>query len=131
MRFNKPAKDGESYTDEGIYTITVSNPYTKQTTTKIIYVGTDKVLKAHVMSGLSISDIEYKLSLGATIDDFGNITMPEDNPAPPDIPSYDIPDTPEAPKTFFEQYGLVLIGAIGLLILAVIFIFRKIKSAKH
>lgn len=62
VRFNKPAKDGEQYTDEGIYTITVSNVYTNQTTTKVIYVGTDDVLKAHVTTGLSIADVEYQLS---------------------------------------------------------------------
>ena len=38
-RFNGPAKDGAEYTDEGIYTITVSNEYTGQFTTKKIYVG--------------------------------------------------------------------------------------------
>lgn len=67
VRFNKPAKDGEQYTDEGIYTITVSNLYTNQTTTKVIYVGTDDVLKAHVATGLPISDVECQLSLGATV----------------------------------------------------------------
>lgn len=63
VRFNKPAKDGEQYTDEGIYTITVSNVYTNQTTTKVIYVGTDDVLKARVTTGLSITDVEYQLSV--------------------------------------------------------------------
>ena len=33
--------DGEKYTDEGIYTITVSNPYTEEKTVKKIYVGTN------------------------------------------------------------------------------------------
>ena len=66
-RFNKPAKDGEVYTDEGIYVITVSNVYTNQTTTKLIYVGTDDVLKAHVTTGLSIGNIESQLAAGATV----------------------------------------------------------------
>ena len=79
-RFNKPAKDGEKFTDEGIYTITVSNRYTNQTTTKVIYVGTDDVLKAHVVTGLSISDIEYQLSLGATVAADGTIIPPPENP---------------------------------------------------
>lgn len=39
-RFNGAAKDGAEYTAEGIYTITVSNEYTGQLTTKKIYVGT-------------------------------------------------------------------------------------------
>ena len=73
VRFNKPARDGEQYTEEGIYRITVSNAYTQQTTTKVIYVGKDDVLKAHVATGLSISDIEYQISQGAKVADDGTL----------------------------------------------------------
>lgn len=77
VRFNKPASDGEEYTDEGIYTITVSNPYTEEETVKKIYVGTNNILKAYMMTGYSISDIQSLMKDGATIDDDGNITIPE------------------------------------------------------
>lgn len=77
VRFNKPASDGEKYTDEGIYTITVSNPYTEEETVKKIYVGTNGVLKAYMTTGYAISDIQSLLKNGATIDDDGNITIPE------------------------------------------------------
>lgn len=83
VRFNKPAKDGEQYTDEGIYTITVSNVYTNQTTTKVIYVGTDDVLKAHVTTGLSIADVEYRLSMGATVAEDGILIPAPDQTIPP------------------------------------------------
>lgn len=83
VRFNKPAKDGEQYTDEGIYTITVSNLYTNQTTTKVIYVGTDDVLKAHVATGLPISDVEYQLSLGATVAADGSLIPAPEQSLPP------------------------------------------------
>lgn len=83
VRFNKPAKDGEQYTDEGIYTITVSNIYTNQTTTKVIYVGTDDVLKAHVATGLSIADVEYQLSMGATVADDGTLIPAPEQTLPP------------------------------------------------
>ena len=83
VRFNKPAKDGEQYTDEGIYTITVSNLYTNQTTTKVIYVGTDDVLKAHVVTGLSINDIEYQLSMGATVAADGTLIPAPEQTLPP------------------------------------------------
>lgn len=86
-RFNKPAKDGEAYTDEGIYTITVSNLYTNQTTTKIIYVGTDSVLKAHVVTGLSIGDIESQLAVGASIADDGTLIPAPDETLPPVEPT--------------------------------------------
>ncbi len=75
VRFNRPAKDGEQYTDEGIYTITASNKYTGQLTTKKIYVGNDDVLKAVVATGLTVSDVQKYLSKGATIGKDGTITL--------------------------------------------------------
>ncbi len=74
-RFNGPAKDGAEYTDEGIYTITVSNDYTKQFTTKKIYVGKNKILKAHMTTGLSIPEINNLVTQGATISDEGTIRL--------------------------------------------------------
>lgn len=72
-RFNRVVADGEKYMDEGIYTITVTNPYTDAMTEKIIYVGTDNLLKAHVVTGLSLTEIEAQVADGATIDEMGNI----------------------------------------------------------
>ena len=74
-RFNGPAKDGAEYTDEGIYTITVSNEYTGQFTTKKIYVGTNNVLRAYMTTGLSISEINNLVKDGATISDDGTIQL--------------------------------------------------------
>lgn len=75
VRFNKPAKDGEEFTDEGIYTITVSNRYTKTTTEKVIYVGTNPILRAYAATGLPISDIRAKINDGATISEEGFIIL--------------------------------------------------------
>lgn len=72
-RFNKPAKDGSEYTDEGTYTITVRNRYTGQETTKTLYVGSDDVLKAHAATGQSIPAINAMLAEGATIATDGSI----------------------------------------------------------
>ena len=85
VRFNKPAADGEEYTDEGIYTITVKNPYTNGETEKKIYVGTNNILKAHVTTGLAISEIEAMVEEGATIDENGTI-IPADPTEEPIIP---------------------------------------------
>ena len=41
VRFNRSARDGEQYTDEGIYIITVKNKVTGEQTEKRIYVGAD------------------------------------------------------------------------------------------
>ena len=70
-RFNRPAKDGDEYTDEGIYTITASNRYTAQQTIKKIYVGTNNILKAHMTTGLSVKEIEDLLAQGAEVNDEG------------------------------------------------------------
>jgi len=79
VRFNRPAKVGDEYTEEGIYTITVKNEYTKEQTIKKIYVGKDSILKAHVQTGYSISDVKNMVKLGATIDENGNIdNIPKD-----------------------------------------------------
>lgn len=72
-RFNKPAKDGEEYTSEGIYIITAHNRYTDQDTEKIIYVGENELVKAHVKTGLTIPEIKELKKKGATIDSKGNI----------------------------------------------------------
>lgn len=106
VRFNKPAKDGEKYTDEGIYTITVSNQYTNQATTKVIYVGTDDVLKAHVATGLSISDVEYQLSMGATVAADGTLIPASEQPLPlaePTNPNEEIDATAKDEDNHSEQ----------------------------
>ncbi len=73
VRFNSPAKDGDQYTSEGIYTIKVTNRYTKQQTEKKIYVGNNNLLKAYVTTGLSIPEIRKKVDNGAEINDDGTI----------------------------------------------------------
>lgn len=150
VRFNKPAKDGEKYTDEGIYTITVSNVYTNQTTTKVIYVGTDDVLKAHVVTGLSISDIEYQLALGATVAENGTLIPAPDNPLPPadntnspddteqedagntNTPNVTPPNSQNQTPTFNASpfvVGGVLLAAIPLVIFTIM--KRKKFASKH
>jgi hypothetical protein len=89
VRSNAPAEDGKQYTDEGIYTITATNPTTGEITEKKIYVGTDPVMKAYAVTGYSIEEIENKIAQGAQIDDDGTITWPtakagSEPPATPD-----------------------------------------------
>lgn len=74
-RFNGPAQEGAEYTEEGIYTITVHNQYTNQSTVKKIYVGTNNVLRAHITSGLSIPEINALVGQGATISEDGTIIL--------------------------------------------------------
>ena len=76
IRENKVAKDGDSFTKEGIYTITVKNPTTGNETTKKIYVGDDEILKAYMVTGLSITEIQDRVSNGSIILDDGTINNP-------------------------------------------------------
>ena len=50
VRFKRPAKDGEEYTEEGIYTFNVKNLYTGENTTKTIYVGDYKYNRSKLLS---------------------------------------------------------------------------------
>ena len=81
VRFNRPARDGEQYTQEGIYTITVRNRYTGEETVKTIYVGTDELLRAHVATGIPLDELSRQLSAGASVGDDGTVT-----PAQPKLP---------------------------------------------
>lgn len=83
VRSNRPAADGTHYTDEGVYTITVKNLYTAQSTKKVIYVGKDPVMKAFVVTGYSLRDIKQKLQAGYTISDSGRLIEPPKPTATP------------------------------------------------
>lgn len=52
-RFNRPAKDGDKYTQEGIYTISVKNRYTGESTTKTLFVGSQELLDQYKSMGFS------------------------------------------------------------------------------
>lgn len=137
-RFNGAAKDGAEYTEEGIYTITVSNRYTKEFTVKKIYVGTNNILKAHVTTGLSIPEINNLVAEGATISNDGLITLasstpsaltPAENNTTPENHKQTNQDnttdnTPNNPAVIYIVIGVVVVVAVCLLV------FRKklIKS---
>lgn len=74
VRFNRPAKDSDSYTDEGIYTFTVKNLYTGESTTKTIYVGSDKYLLALSKNSLTVEGLNEKIERNAVISDDGTIS---------------------------------------------------------
>ena len=78
-RFNSVATDGDVFTDEGVYTITVTNRDLENVnpTVKRVYVGTDNILKAYMVNNMTISEIKEMLALGATITDEGIIIPPE------------------------------------------------------
>ena len=77
IRFNRPARDGEQYTQEGIYTITVTNRYTYEQTQKVIYVGTRESLISYADSGVFPEELTMQLSAAAGI---------QPGPALPELP---------------------------------------------
>lgn len=96
-RFNKVAKDGEEFTDEGVYTITANNRYTSaEPTVKVIYVGENDIIRAHVTTDLPISEIRTMLSQGAVIQEDGTISIPQESFEPIDV-SYDAGESESEP----------------------------------
>lgn len=73
VRYNGPAKDNDLYIEEGIYTFTVKNLYTGESTVKTIYVGTDKYLLALSKNGCTVTDLNEKIKQLATISEDGTI----------------------------------------------------------
>lgn len=108
IRFNRPARDGEQYTEEGIYTITVRNRYTYEETVKTIYVGDDPLMRSHVTTGLSLDELTTELSAGAVINPDGTLT-----PAP---------EAPELP--------VHLIGIGAAIIAALILVFLIVQAIR-
>ena len=132
-RFNMPASDGESYTDECVYTITAKNRYTNQTTTKIIYVGTNDLLKAHVTTNLSLKEIKKQMAQGAKINADGSINYESADIAGMSMAS----ETEEV--TFLSRLlkivrmprVWIVIGSVFILILALCFIKKEKNSRKE
>ncbi len=77
VRFNRPAKDGDQYTDEGIYRIKVTNNYTNETVEKVLYVGEDDYIKALSKNGCTLSDLNNMLAQGYEIAYDGSLVAPE------------------------------------------------------
>ena len=77
VRSNRPASDGDTFTDEGIYTISATNQYTGEETIKTIYVGSDPYLQALSNTGISITELNKRIESGAiTIDESEGNTDP-------------------------------------------------------
>lgn len=132
VRFNSPAKEGDTYTDEGIYTIKAVNSYTGEEIEKKIYVGTDSVLIAAMNpanSGYSVNDIYALVSSGATIDSNGVIIILEketesiETEAPETEPDTEIAsdgDNGEAVEAISENIADKPVNAAPVIIICVV-----------
>ena len=129
-RSNAPAKDGEKYTEEGIYTITATNQYTNQKTTKKIYVGTNNLMKAVMTSGLSIEEINKLISEGATIDDEGTLTLAKKSEVV-DSSDRTISSSENAEKATNKAFNFkYLIAVVGALLVVALIVGIKHKKKK-
>ena len=141
-RFNRPAKDGDKYTEEGIYTITVTNRYTELQTVKKIYVGKNDILKAYVTTGYPISEIKYQIGNGAVINEDGTMSYLVRKPVVEEtvVPDVVIPE--ENDNTISDSSNsidnqLIYIIAISggilaiIVIIVVMIIVKKKKNAKE
>lgn len=123
VRFNKSAQDGEVYTDEGIYIISVSNQYTGQQTKKKIYVGTNNIMKAAVTNGLSIQEVNAQVADGAQINDDGEIILSAKANKVGDKLAGDVVDKG-------SNAGIFILITVGVILL-VIFILLASRRNKH
>lgn len=136
-RFNKPASDGETFTDEGVYIITAKNKYTNQTTEKTIYVGNNELLKAYVTTGLQLDEIKKQMDNGATVNEDGVINYENTNASIPtssnanekqginvnvDIGMF------RAVTNFVKQYPIPVAVAVVIIIIVFIVILHNIKK---
>ena len=92
QRFNRPANETDVYTEEGIYTFTVSNEYTNREMTKTIYVGKNDLYKLLKMNNNSVDEINQKLSEGYSIGENGELIEPVIETEPP-VTETDIVET--------------------------------------
>lgn len=129
-RFNKPAGDGEEFTDEGVYTFSVTNRYTGQTTTKMIYVGTDQVLKAHAATGKSVSDIRALLDDGATIREDGTIVK-DGKMVAEALPTAEDAEEVAAIREEKDGFSIVLPAAIAVAIVFVLALALRGRGKKN
>ncbi len=129
VRFNRPAKDGERYTEEGVYTITVTNEYTKQETVKKIYVGTNDVLKAHVATGFSIEEINHQIALGATVGKNGELVSVSNQQTSSEVMENN--DSSIVQKTQVDYIVYIIMAVVGFVVLVIIIcaIIRKKRKA--
>ena len=73
VRFNRPAKDGDSYEEEGIYVFDVKNLYTGENTTKTIYVGSTDYMKALAVNNYTVSQLNEEIKRGKVIQSDGSL----------------------------------------------------------
>ena len=76
LRFNRPAKDGDEYTEEGIYRFEVKNLYTGEVSSKTIYVGNADYLRALSVNQMTVEELNARLKQGEIVMPDGSLKKP-------------------------------------------------------
>lgn len=119
-RFNTQVQEGEKYTDDGIYIITVKNKYTNTETTKTIYVGDNPSLTMYMYEGKSLEEIKEALqNKNSEVQDDGTIVVYEDND---EIKI----ETQSKEKNNTSLY--IVIGIVSACIIAIVYFVLKSKK---
>lgn len=136
-RFNSVASDGDVFTEEGVYTITITNKDIENVdpTVKKVYVGTNNILKAYMVNNIPIADIKEMIALGATINEDGTITPPDSGLEPDEDQNTDLiternhednkSDKQAQTNDSIPTILIIIIVAIMLLGVLVIKLFKK------
>ncbi|MBQ0035373.1 MAG: hypothetical protein KBT35_00470 [Firmicutes bacterium] len=120
-RFNTQVQEGEKYTDDGIYIITVKNKYTNTETTKTIYVGDNPYITMYMYEGKSLEEIKEALKNKDTeVKDDGTIVVYENENDVPVI-------IQEESKDNSYVYGIVGFAVAGIIAVA-LFMLRNKKN---
>ncbi len=125
-KYSDIASDSATFTEEGVYAITVRNPLTGITTEKLICVGGNDLLRAHTVTGLSIKHIKEQLSKGYTIDEDGTLVTP--SKADTTVPDTDANGTEADDK--IPTKVIIALSAIGVLVIAAVAAVLTVKRRK-
>ena len=131
--YDNLAREGSTFTEEGVYTISAKNIYTGQEVVKVLYVGSNDLLKAYAKTGIPYSEIKSLISRGATIDKYGDLDLTSVNDTDE---SEKLDPINSNDKEGFEPlvimfYGMIgLIGIIIVLIVALILLSKSRKKYK-
>ena len=133
--FSKEAKDGNVYTDAGIYTITVKNQYTHEEVTTTVSVGDDDITNAYVTSEciLTPAEIDEMVASGmARIADDWRIEMIEQpEPEPTAKPIISTIVTAEATTGFGSNMTRIYVPLTCIVVVMVAVVGLIIKLRKN
>ena len=124
-RFNKVIADGTEFKAEGKYTITVKNVYTDLTTEKIIYVGSNDVMRCNTVTGLSVSTINERVRNGYTINKDGTLRAPTRGDIADSSSSVTSNESKDGPNVNIWMIFAIMEVAIIIVVVAVVVITRE------